>query len=717
MTKQTVSGFDDAARENWHRYLYGKDRGHLQYMEQARKCEGMYLGGGEQWAEADKTVLSRQKRPFYEFNEIMPSINSAVGYQIQNRMDIAFRPRGGESDMDKATILSKVVKQVCDQIALHWHETQLYSDGLIEQRGYYDMRVNFDKNIKGEIEVETLDPMDVIPDPDAKNYDPDKWADVIITRWLSLGQIEQRYGAKARDKAEQTYDSSADFGTLDAEPDRNKFGNLVQGRYGLYDAYTNSNDTDNIKRYRIVDRQKFVYEQTPCMVYPESGDIKIIADMTTAQLADAQARGAVKASRMRKRIRWTVSTYCATLFDEYSPYEHFTIIPYFSYFRRGKTRGMVDNAIGPQEALNKAVSQFVHIINSSANSGWVVEENSLTNMDTDELTEIGAMTGLVLEHKKGSNQPTKIQPNQVPTGVDRLIDRATQALKDVTVPDSMRGLQGSSVSGVAKQADQFASQQQLAIPQDNLAYTRLLLAKRIIKLVQRYYDSYRVFKITDTDPITGKEIETLLEINKFVPETGSYFNDLTIGTYDVVISEQPMHVTFANSQFQQALEMRKEGVAIPDATVIRYSNLTNKDKHEILANIQPAPADPTLEAKAELLKAQARKTDADADTSIANKVKIGVESAYASMQAGQVVAQIPQVAPIADAIMQSAGYQAPNPAGIDPNYPQPQGMAVPQVNQPTNTDPVMPPAPVMPATPGIGEMAGIETQRPDGVRV
>jgi hypothetical protein len=80
-----------------------------------------------------------------------------------------------------------------------------------------------------------------------------------------------------------------------------------------------------------------------------------------------------------------VSTYCATLFDEISPYEHFTIVPYFAYFRRGKTRGMVDNAIGPQEALNKGVSQFVHIINTSANSGWTVEQNSLTNMDGEEL--------------------------------------------------------------------------------------------------------------------------------------------------------------------------------------------------------------------------------------------------------------------------------------------------------------------------------------------
>ncbi len=689
-----VAAFDDQARENWHRYLYGKDRGHLEYMEQARKCEGMYMGGGEQWDSADKAILGLQKRPFYEFNEIMPSVNSALGYQIQNRMDIAFRPRGGESDMNKATVISKVVKQVCDQAGLHWHETQVYGDGLIQQRGYFDIRISFEKNIKGDIDVKTLDPMDVIPDPDSKSYDPDDWADVTVSRWLTAGEIEGLYGKDAREKAEADNEYGPDHGEADNETERNKFGGNTIGGRGLYDAY-NSTD-DGFKRWRVIDRQRFVYEMTPCLVFPDSGDVKMIAEMTKEQVAQATAQGAVAAKRMKKRIRWVVSTYCVTLFDRYSPYEHYTIVPYFCYFRRGKTRGMVDNAIGPQEALNKGVSQFVHIINTSANSGWTVEENSLTNMDTDELQTIGAMTGLVVEFKKGSTKPEKIQPNQVPQGVDRLIDRATQALKDVTVPDSMRGLQGNAVSGVAKQADQFASQQQLAVPQDNLAYTRRLLAIRILKLVQRYFDSYRVFKITDTDPMTGKEVESVLEINKLDPTTGIYLNDLTIGTYDVVISEQPMHVTFENSQFEQALSMRKEGVKIPDATVIRYSNLA--DKHEILANMQPEPADPTLEAKAKLLEAQTRKTDAETTSK-------SVETQFSAIQTAQVIAQTPATSGLADSLLRSAGYVDHDAAPIVPEAPA----GLPALAMPENTNPLTP------ANPGVGLNAGIETPQPDGL--
>lgn len=692
------SNKDDAARENWARFQYGKDRGHLEYQVQAAICEGMYLGAGLQWAQADKELLDTEGRPWYEFNELMPSVNSAVGYQIQNRMDIAFRPRGGASDMEKATLLSKVVMQIADQNKLHWKETQVFSDGLIEQRGYFDIRMNFDSNIKGDIDIQFLDPRDVIPDPDAKSYDPASWGDVIVTRWLTLDEIEERYGQAARDAAEKSGDITTDFGDTDEEVERNSFGG--NAGIGQYDAYTNKKD--GMHRYRVIDRQKTCSELTKCMVFADTGDIKALADMTEPQIQEAMALGAKPAKRMRKRIKWIVSTYSATLHDGWSPYEDISIVPYFAYFRRGKTRGMIDNGIGPQQVLNKTVSQFVHIINTSANSGWVVEEGSLTNMQTDDLEDVGAKTGVVIEYKKGATPPKKIEANQIPQGVDRLIDRATQALKDVTVPDSMRGLQGNAVSGVAKQADQFASQQQLAVPLDNLAYTRHLLAGRIVKLVQKYYDSYRVFRITETDPLTGKEVENTIEINK--PDgMGGYLNDITMGEYDVVITEQPMQVTFENSQFEQAITMRKEGIKLPDAAVIRYSNLA--DKHEIMSTMEQSgePVDPTLEAKAKLMDAQARKMDADTTAR-------SVEAQYSAIQTAQVIATTPATSGLADQLLRSAGYVDRDAAPIVPQAPSGMPMGLPEQ---VSTNP-MTPAP--PSSPSVGLMDGIETQRADGTQ-
>ena len=60
----------------------------------------------------------------------------------------------------------------------------------------------------------------------------------------------------------------------------------------------------------------------------------------------------------------------------------------------------------------------------------------------------------------------------------------------------------------------------------------------------------------------------------------------------------------------------------------------------------------------------------------AQQVQTGVQAAYSAMQGGAQVAQMPMIAPIADEIMKSAGYQAPNPGGDDPNFLTPEGAAL-----------------------------------------
>lgn len=106
-------------------------------------------------------------------------------------------------------------------------------------------------------------------------------------------------------------------------------------------------------------------------------------------------------SKMSKKVRWTVTCDKVVLFDGWSPYNDFTIVPYFAYFRRGRPFGMVRNLLSPQEQLNKISSQELHIVNTTANSGWMVESGSLVGMTTDDLEEHGAETGLVVSMRVG----------------------------------------------------------------------------------------------------------------------------------------------------------------------------------------------------------------------------------------------------------------------------------------------------------------------------
>ncbi|MBK7352163.1 MAG: genomic island protein [Gemmatimonadetes bacterium] len=698
MSEEITIG-ENVAAENWTRFMYGMERGHRDYIETARFLEGYYLGGlyggdgklkpGGHWSEADLQVLDEQRRPAYEINQIMPALNSAFGYQISNRMDISFRPRSGAATKELADSRSKVVMQIANNNKLHWKETEVFCDGMIQQRGYFDVRMDFEDSEYGELRVNVDDPMDVIPDPDAKGYDPKTWSDVLWLRWMTLDEIEGDYGKKARNAAESAGLSGGDDdygeqGDIEGGEPRAKFafGSATGGEYLFGSA----------RRMRIIDRQRWIRSVMDVAIFP-GGDIRQLnGDESDEALDQIRQSGAVITKKRMKRVRWSVSTKDTTLHDDWSPYDRFTKIPYFPYFRRGQTRGMVDNAVGPQRVLDKGVSQAVHIINTTANSGWQMEQGQLTNMSAEQLQENGAQTGLVLERKTGTPPLLKIQSNSMPHGIDKLIEIASISIGEVTVPPAMRGIGEGDEPGIAIQSRQSAAQQQLAVPLDNLARTRNLLADWFDYGIGKYYKAERVFRITDTDPTTGKEIESALTINQFDPASGLYLNDMTSGEYETVVTEQPMQVTFENSQFTQAMEMRKNGIGIPETSVVRKSNLS--DKAEIIEQMQnaSAPQDPLAEAKKALMQAQTRKTDAEA-------VNKSVEGMFSATSAANQIAMQPSIAPVADQMLASAGFQDADAAPAIPNMPA----GIESVPMQENTNPLTP------TNPAVGMNEGIET--------
>ena len=284
-------------------------------------------------------------------------------------------------------------------------------------------------------------------------------------------------------------------------------------RYGDTDEYNYGQqfpgDPENarlLRSIRVVERQ--YYKLKECMFYvdPVTGDMREVPYNWTKKKRESFADdfGLDIMTKTMRKVRWTVTADTVVLFDDWSPYSQFTIVPYFPYFRRGKPFGMVRNLLSPQEQLNKITSQELHIVNTTANSGWIVESGSLSGMTADDLEEHGAETGLVLEFNRGSTPPAKIGANQIPTGLDKLGAKASRNIKEISgITDAMLGQDSPEVSGVAIQQKQNRGSTMLQVPLTNLAKTRQYLAEAILKLVQAYYTEERVVQITDeSDPVS-----------------------------------------------------------------------------------------------------------------------------------------------------------------------------------------------------------------------
>lgn len=122
----------------------------------------------------------------------------------------------------------------------------------------------------------------------------------------------------------------------------------------------------------------------------------------------------------------------------------------------------------------------------------------------------------------------------------------------------------------------------------------------------------------------------------------------------------------------------------------------------------------------ELLAAQVREIDArinlmtkQGDKSDADKVAKMVEAIYSAMQAGEVLASVPQVAPIADKLMQAGGYQTPTPGGVDPNFPVAEAGQAAVESGPMDIPESGNTSPMFPARADSGVNTGIEA---DGVQ-
>jgi hypothetical protein len=725
-------GKTDTERSNLNqaRYDYGVQRGHDDYVAAAKVMEGMYLGGdydrdgnllpGGHWSATDLDKLREELRPAYEVNQVKPAVDAALGYQIANRMDISFHPSGGNATVDLATVRSKIAMQIARNNFLHWLESDAFADGIIQRRGYLDIRMDFSDHLLGELRIGTLDPLDVIPDPDASSYDPKHWNDVTVIRYLSPDDIADMWGEEAKTVAEESGVAVTTYlptGGV-AELERNTFGESDR-----YSTTLSERNEAKVHLLPVIDRQHWIRARTPVAIYP-TGDIRPLnEDEKPERIEQLKSEGVTIQTRIMRRVRWTVSIYGGRLLhDEWSPYDRLTIIPYFPYFRRGKTRGMVDNAVGPSKILDKAISQTVHILNTTANSGWQFEEGQLVNYTAATLSRDAAKTGLVLERREGTPPLAKIEPNRMPEGMDRLIHLCQQFISDVTIPDAMRGVLSGAESGIAVQSRQHAAQQILAVPLDNLARTRNLLARWIDYALSKYYDSERVFRITQMNPNTGKNKEERIVINQYDDTTSAFLNDMTSGEYDVVITEQPMQVTFENSQFTQALEMRKEGISIPDSFIIKHSNLTDKGEvMEAMAN-QAEKADPVAQAKADDLVASAELKRAQVGKVKNEMVNVGVDAQYSAVQAAGTLATNPLLAPLADQMLRSSGFEDQDAAPIIPGLPagqphQPvdQGAAAQLGGLPI--DQVQPPMAPAPIEAGMSLAGGApDTSGPDGAK-
>ena len=143
------------ARDQWYRYIYARDKGHTEFVRKADRCENFVAG--KQWDELDLAALRRTRRPALTINKILATLETIMGEQIENRSEVSFQPKSG-SPQETAEALNKIWMHIAQQNQLEWARSDVFLDGLIRSRGFFDVRLNFDDNAFGEVRISPENP-------------------------------------------------------------------------------------------------------------------------------------------------------------------------------------------------------------------------------------------------------------------------------------------------------------------------------------------------------------------------------------------------------------------------------------------------------------------------------------------------------------------------------------------------------------------------------
>lgn len=475
----------------------------------------------------------------------------------------------------------------------------------------------------------------------------------------------------------------------------------------------------------------------------------------------AVASGRVKviqATVARVRRSYWLGPHC--LHDGPSPYTH-TSFPYviFRGFTEDNTRvpyGYVRGMKYAQDSLNSA--------NSKMRWGMSVTRVERTKGAVDmtdaqlrrQVARADADIVLNADHmrQQGARFEVKRDYELTQQHYQMMTDNRATIQRTSSVTSGFMGKEGTARSGLQEQTQVEQSNQSLARVMDNFRSARSQVGELLLAMIIEDMGSEPATVIIEGDAVKDDREVRINSPEK--DEAGFTYlsNDLQRTRLKVALEDVPSTSSYRGQQLNAMSEAVKSMPPQYQAAILPFlvslmdvpfkrdvveairnveQQQTPEEQAEAIQNaVQEALAKAGHDIKQRELDLKERKAESEIKKIDAESVQIGVQAAFSAMQGGAQVAQMPMIAPIADAIMQGAGYQRPSPGGDDPNFPVAGQTAAMNIKSPyiqgeanggvatpedeagaaagdirTNTSPNFPAPPVS----GDTGMQGIETAR------
>ncbi len=596
---------------------------------------------GKQWDDQDVEDLRKRGIKALTINKIKPIIKLLTGIERQSKSDFKAYPEGSE-DTIISEIATRLIKNVVKNSNLEMKFSEQFKNGSIGGMCFLEPYVDYSFDmINGDMKFKKISPLDIYLDPNFKEYDlSDSKYIIKVTSDLSRDDLISLF-PDGKSKINRIGNGKINFDNVSdgVHFQRTDYPALSSGKnvstndrgeplYDLIDYFYKELG----KRYFVVIAEKGIVEEFEKKEVAEEFNAQfggVIIERDVPVIMHSQVCGG---EELYNGVAWS-----------YPRYRSFPIIPFFaelitedlsdlSITIQGIVRGLKDLNL----EYNKRRTQELMHLNSSANSGFEIEENQLTAEEEDKLKKFGSSPGVVIKRRQNSPPIGRITPMPLSQGHAQLAVENANDLKEASgVNPDLLANDSQSQSGRAillKQRQGLAMIQEML---DNFSITKKMAGKFILTQLPEIFtlesakrvlgnafivDNFTVpiniildrglSKIAEgkDQEVTKLEREVMLtypNVPQGQPITDEQGNLMTavdtdtadevitgllankeLSKYDIAIGEGVYQDTIRLANFTDIKELAQQGVPIPPNVLIELSMIPESDKKGIMNQLQ-----------------------------------------------------------------------------------------------------------------------------------
>lgn len=573
------------------------------FYDEAYKDLSYYLGN--QWSLEELSYLNNQRRSAFTYNKIRRVVNMVQGYQRKNRLATIISPIEDSSSLT-AEIQTDVMQYIMQSSDGYETISEAFKGALTTGLSFVSPYMDYRSDpVSGDIRFHHDAWNSVILDPFITKKDLSDCSFVARRKYLSRTEVASLLPDK------QDVIDRLPWGSRD-----DKF---------TYMPYARQWGMQKLLNYTEYWRTR--WENKDVLVDMETGETRQWdGDKKRLHMFRQMFPQLQLVKKPVRSVELGIIVEGELLYYGKDPYglNDYPFVPFFATFEPSydlyswKIQSLVRIVRDPQSELNKRRSKMIAILDNQLSSGWIAKTNSVSNPSS--LYKSGQGQVVFLKPEAQLSDVQRIQAPEIPASMFQLEAEFEKDIMEIAgVNSELLGMSENDkveTAGILSKMRQSAGLVTLQDLFDGLRESQKLLGKKVLTMMQMNYTPEKVKLITKKEP---------------TPE----FYSKAFARYDVVVEEGILTDTQRQNQFAQLLALKSMGVEIPNALIIKNSNLHGKKELEQFmdqqAQAQKQQADMAMQLQMKNQETETRAMDArsQADQSLAAERinKVGLDAA------------------------------------------------------------------------------------------